>query len=89
MFASRLAMASVGKSDVVAACGSGEMANTLALGASAERLAGSSPAFRTRHSAKAINLCGTIPDGRVDLNALPSRDSHSGFAMGVPKGAIN
>lgn|GEM_PF-6772049 len=28
-------------------CGSGEMANTLALGASAERLAGSSPAFRT------------------------------------------
>ena len=27
--------------------GSGEMANTLALGASAERLAGSSPAFRT------------------------------------------
>jgi hypothetical protein len=33
-------------------CGSGEMANTLALGASAERLAGSSPAFRT------ITFCG-------------------------------
>ena len=30
-------------------CGSGEMANTLALGASAERLAGSSPAFRTSY----------------------------------------
>src|SRR5580658_8544221 len=31
-------------------CGSGEMANTLALGASAARLAGSSPAFRTNHN---------------------------------------
>ena len=32
----------------VAMCGSGEMANTLALGASAARLRGSSPLFRTK-----------------------------------------
>ena len=36
-----------GGQDWPAQCGSGEMANTLALGASAARLRGSSPLFRT------------------------------------------
>ncbi len=38
------------------ACGSGEMANTLALGASAARLAGSSPAFRTIQNKRLANM---------------------------------
>jgi hypothetical protein len=38
--------------DPSAVCGSGEMANTLALGASAERLRGSSPLFRTNNKIK-------------------------------------
>ena len=38
------------------------MANTLALGASAARLAGSSPAFRTKESRRGLNI-GIVLDG--------------------------
>ena len=44
-----------GSYGVFAQCGSGEMANTLALGASAARLRGSSPLFRTKIKTKGLD----------------------------------